>query len=333
LNIFNKYLRFSCWWHYKTATLLAFIYGIIYLANITFIDILPHVLVFLISVFGIASTGHFINDWTDIKIDTISGKENHVRKMNFKTKITVLLALIAVSFLPWLYLKYDKFILFLLISQFLLYVLYSVPPFRLKNKHIWGIIADSVYGHIIPIVVTVLLFSKYGNLNINIGLPVYIAALFLFTTKGFRNIILHQIDDRKKDRMANMKTFPLTFGSVFSINLINRLILTIELVSLFFITAFMSRYFNNFIWGLVLFFIFTYLKFNLWKYFILPPRQLKFKFLFFLNDFYEDWLPLIMLVYLITLSWTNILFLFLHLLLFPKSLFNFVKDVKLIFTR
>ncbi|MEM7039139.1 MAG: hypothetical protein AAF570_19340, partial [Bacteroidota bacterium] len=59
-------------------------------------------------------------------------------------------------------------------------------------------------------------------------------------------------------------------------------------------------------------------------------RQLWFKFLYFLNDFYEDWLPFAALLLLCFVDPWYFILLGLNVLLFPGFLINLSEDVKTI---
>ena len=335
MEVLKKFMRISNWWHYKAAPLMAFIYAKAFINGITPAELLPSSVVFFIAVVGIASSGHFINDLADIKEDGLSGKENFAAKMTFIQKIFSAVLLLVLSVVPWFYLKVDLLIVSLLLIQYVLYIIYSFKPFRLKNRHFWGIIADAMYGHIVPALVVLAVFSYYGvNRNLFSLINSFSLILIIWLlTKGMRNIMLHQIDDRKKDKQVMVNTFVVKFGGVFSLNLINRLILPLEFVSFVILVYLAGNTFPLFYIFLVAFLVFTILKFSLWKVFVLPPRQMRFKFLFFLNDFYEDWLPLVMLIYLISANHYFIFYLVVHLLFFPKTVVNFANDIKLIVTR
>lgn len=335
MPFFKNFMRISNWWHYKAAPLMAFIYAKAYINVIAPLELASVALVFFVAVVGIASLGHFINDIADIKEDERSGKENFVSKLNKNQIILSIVLLLLLSVLPWFYLKIDAFIIGLLILQLVLFLVYSFKPFRLKKRHLWGVVADTLYGQIIPALVVLAVFSYYGHSlvlfhPIN---PFSFVLIFWLFCKGGRNIILHQLDDRKTDKYVGTNTFVVKFGCVFSLNLINRIILPLEFVSFAFLLYFASNVFAYFYLFFAAFLVFTFFKFSLWKVFVLPPRQMRFKFLFFLNDFYEDWLTVVMLAYLISLNSFFVFYLIIHLLLFPKTVVNFVKDINHFITR
>lgn len=331
----NKFLRVSNWWHYKAAPLMAFVYAKAYINQAQPEALVIPAIVFFLAVIGIASLGHFINDLADTEEDRLSGKHNYVAGLGRNQKILSGILLILFCVLPWFYLRTDAVILSLLGLQLLLYIVYSVRPFRLKNRHLWGIVADTLYGHVLPALVVLAVFSYYGSFKQLFSFNNLFAMVLIIwlVCKGMRNIILHQIDDRKKDALAGINTFVVKSGGVFSLNLINRLILPLEFFVFLLLVYFACDTFHNFYIPFAAFLVFTFFQFSLWKIFILPPRQMRFKFLFFLNDFYEDWLPVVMLVYLMQSNIYFVFYLLIHLMLFPKTLLNPGRNIIRIFKK
>jgi len=335
MNFIKNFMRISCWWHYKAAPLMAFIYAKAFTNSISPWELMPVAAIFFVALVGIAGLGHFINDIADINEDKLSGKENFAAQLSLKQKILAGAFLLTLCVLPWVFIKTDSLILLLLTLQIVFYALYSLKPFRFKNRHFWGILADAFYGHINPALVVLAVFSYYGAFQqaFTLNNLFAIALIIWLFCKGVRNIMLHQIDDRKKDLLSGVKTFVVKFGGVRTLNIINSLILPLEFLVFALLIYFACNSFRDIYIPFMAFLMFTFIKFSLWKIFVLPPRQMRFKFLFFLNDFYEDWLPVIMLAYLIKADVYFVFYLILHLAFFPKTIINTVKDLKLLYVR
>ena len=260
MDVLKKFMRISNWWHYKAAPLMAFIYAKAFINAMTPSELLPSSVVFFVAVIGIASSGHFINDLADIKEDELSGKENFAAKMTYPQKLLSAVFLLILTVAPWFYLKINALIIILLLLQFVLFIIYSFKPFRLKNRHFWGVLADAMYGHIVPALVVLTVFSYYGvNRNLFSLINSFSLVLIIWLlTKGMRNIILHQIDDRKKDRQVMVNTFVVRFGSVFSLDFINYLILPLEFVVFVILICLASNTFPFFYIFLVVFIAVSY---------------------------------------------------------------------------
>ena len=286
--------------------------------------------IYLIGVIGIAVTGHVINDYYDRVIDKKAGKSNSLTNIRREYVITILVLLQIVALLPWFFLGAGTLIWLLISLQYLLYILYSHPLTRWKGKGVLGVFADALYGHSIPVLVTFLAISPNAGINI-LDNKILIISIFLWQIlKGGRNILLHQIEDRKIDGASPINTFVVKHGGLYSLNIINRIVLPLEILLLLLITAFFSIQLQSYYLSIIIFALWTFVKFSGWKLFTIPYRQLKFKFLFFLNDFYEDWMPLIFLIFLIQRYINFIILLGLHFLLFRKTILNLIADTVII---
>ena len=324
-------IRFYDWWNYKTAPMLCFVYFFISVNDISLKTSLISIPLFLLWILGAGGTGHVLNDIADIRSDKIADKTNYMSSYSCYKRIMLILFLVIIAFIPWIFLPINIPLAILILSEYILFIIYSFPPFRLKESLIGGIIADALYGHALIILISALTFYQIGN-PINIGYTFFIFLFVWQLLKGFRNILLHQIDDRKNDKRSGTNTFVVRYGSILTINLINRVVLPLELIIFSVVLGYISLYLEKFYIAFVVFLIFTCFKFSLWKIFKLPQEHFKQKFLFFLNDFYEEWMPVIVLLYLVKNSFGFIFLLVIHFFLFYSVLENFIADIKTINT-
>jgi hypothetical protein len=322
----KKNIRFNHWWNYKVPPMLCFAYLFLYINRISLKASLINLFFFLIWIISTAAIGYISNDMADIKSDRLAGKNNAISELSPLTRYIFLSFTLIISFIPWLYLPLSPIIISLVITELVLFFVYSFPPLRLKEQPVAGILCDALYGHAVIILISVLVFS---NLRKQPEVSSFFLILIFFwqLIKGLRNILLHQVDDRKNDKRSNTTTFVLKYGPLATINLINRLILPLEIIILSLITGCISQYLDNFFYSFILFMIFSGLNFSIWKYFTIPKRQFRLKFIYFLNDYYEEWMPVIMIFYLINTSNTFWLLLILHLLFFYPLISNFFQDI------
>lgn len=293
------------------------------------------ILLFFVALIGITSFGYLFNDWCDIKSDIISGKKNSLAFRSPVARLAVIIISLAIGITAWFFLQLElnhslvhpSNILFVL--QILLLVIYSLPPVRLKERAELGTVADTIYGHLNPVFITLTSFFPFecwGQWN-----TFFLSVLFLVCcTKGLRNILLHQLSDRKKDKLANIQTTSSKFGPISVINFINIFLIPIEGIFLFALIIVISAKIPPLIISFFIFVVLSYLKFSGWKLIYLPKRQLKFKFFYFLNDYYEGWVPIFFLVILSALKSTFLFLLILHLIVFPSFIIKLWKDFKII---
>ena len=322
-------LRFALWWNHLIPPVLATIYFAIALNGTPFNHAMIYVFEFIPIMIGIAGLGYFMNDLADFKDDKSVGKKNIVNALPKKQLFLLVLFLLLCVIFPWTFLELNWQVVALLLIQFGVYFLYSFPPFRFKERGILGILSDTFYGHVNPILVTIftfLIISESYLWDVTIY-PIGLIVLWAMS-KGIRNIMLHQLDDRKNDLKTGSNTFVLRMGALKSVNKINRAILPIE-ISLVIILVFMASAILPFFYaGFLLFLFFTWLKFNGPKFLVMPRRQFTFKFLYFMNNFYEEWLPILILISLSINRPVFLVLLVIHLILFPKIMRNFYLDLK-----
>ncbi len=324
-----KLLRTNIWWNAAVPQILGWVYFAA-LGEAAWLICYWQILIwFFIATVSISAFGYLLNDFFDVQTDAIAGKKNALA--SFTTPVRIVLVIIPLiiglaAWLPW----YSRVVATILLAlQIIALVLYSAPPFRLKNRGLAGVFADAFYGHINTAFIALAAFFPYF-IEITPAVIVFFAILFsAIALKGIRNILLHQIDDRKKDKRAGTATFVVKKGALFSLNLVNRL-LPFEIALTALLALFISFYLPPFFLSLFLFTILTYLKFSGWKLAYLPKRQLKFKFLYFINDYYEGWLPVFFLILLAIKHHSLAWLLPTHLILFPAFITKLAKDLKTI---
>lgn len=273
--------------------------------------------------------GFLFNDLCDVDSDRKAGKANVMSTLHPALRVLLIAINLTAALLGWFYLQASVLASVFFVLQIVSLIVYSLPPFRFKNKHIAGVLTDAFYGHLNPVLITILVFgfrhTPGGEKSTSLFIPLLLLCTFL---KGVRNILLHQLDDRKNDRKAGDQTFVVKFGPLFTLNLINKM-LWLEIPATFLLVLNISYVVPPFFAVFLLFALVSYLKFSGWKLAYLPQRQLKFKFLYFLNDFYEGWMPVsFLLILAITHYWSFYVFLAIHLLLFPSFLLNLWRDIK-----
>lgn len=316
-------LRFSVWWQHIVPPVLAAAYLAVALGALAPGALVAMLLPFLGSVVGIAGFGYYLNDVCDLAADLAAGKANAAAAQGRPARAAILFGLLALGLSPWILLPRHPLNLALLGLQVALLTLYSARPFRLKERGFAGAVADTLYGHLLPVAITVATFfpglAGRTAANLLAALPLAVLGALLLAAKGLRNILLHQLGDRENDRRAGIRTFVLAAGPVRALNLINRLLLPLELGALVSVLVLLAPAAPVWV-GFAGFLVFTALMFSAWKFPYLPPRQLRFKFLYFLNDFYEEWLPPTLLAIAVARHGELWPLLPLHFALFPKGL-------------
>lgn len=324
LNLF----RTNTWWNAVVPQVLGWMYLCFLYPEMRHIN--EHwflIFGFFVSLICISVFGYLFNDLCDVESDAKAGKRNVLGEFTLPVRLLLIVMPLAIGIISWLLIDRGLGSSFLFVMQVFALVIYSVPPFRLKNKGLAGVVADAFYGHINPVLITLLAF---GFWHVQDNAIIFLSVITVSTSlKGIRNILLHQLDDRKNDKRAEVRTFVVRNGAYPTLLFVNNL-LRFELLFTFVFALAISYIAPPFFVWTLLFFIITYFKFSGWKLRDLPKRQLKFKFLFFLNDYYEGWVPVFFLV-MLCISQPQLSFLLiLHLILFPGFVTKLWGDIKTI---
>src|ERR1043165_4759514 len=289
----------------------------------------PQLALFFVTLISTAAFGYLLNDFCDIKSDNIAGKANSLQQIAPWFRVAIVLLPLVIASVSWALLHFRLCATVLFLMQLLSLIAYSVPPLRFKERSWLGVVTDAFYGHINPVFITLTAFMSFHIFNPKYALALTGLIFFCTALKGIRNILLHQIDDRKKDARAHVNTFVVKNGSLLSFNLVNRL-LGFEVFILVLLIGLLSLFFPPFLLSILVFAVITYLKFSGWKLSYLPKRQLRFKFRHFLNDYFEGWMPLFFLLLLTTRNHQLFWLLPLHLILFPSFIIKLWNDLRTI---
>ncbi len=310
-------IRLSLWWHHIVAPLLGVLYLLLLLGEAVPQEVLRDLSWLTISILGTASLGYWINDWTDLEQDLLVGKKNATVGYSLLQKTLILLALSITAAGPWVFLPRSFLSFDLWMVLILTFILYSIPPFRLKERAFWGALCDMSYGHLLPVWITIAVFQE--AIHVQWQAPQLTAGLIclVLILKGLRNIIQHQLEDRKKDQQLDLHTFVEWLGPYRSAMLISFVILPLELFAL-------STLLWNLHPALVFFFLFFLLTYawRIWSWKFYRSRSIRqiFRLWFVLNDYYEASFPLSVLLLLFIYDPQLVFIGGLHLLFFPKTL-------------
>jgi 4-hydroxybenzoate polyprenyltransferase len=313
-------IRFSDWWLNIVPRYLGLIYILILCYDLPLYSGFKTLFLFFLLLIFTASFAYLLNEVTDLKDDLKAGKNNSTAQLKPAAKLFYLLFFMILSFSPWLFLPASILNFSLFCLQFFLLILYSVKPFRLKRFPIPGVMLDAFYNNVVILFVIIttltVIADRSGQVNYFLMADVF-AWAFL---KGLRGILLHQVFDRKPDRIANNSTFVTKFGPMRTVFWINRLILPLEIISFVIIILVISLSGIPFLWLIFpLFGIYLFFFFSLWEREIAwKRREAKFRYLYIFNDLYEEWIPIIVLFYLPFLSLWYTILIPIHLLLFNK---------------
>lgn len=312
--------RLKLYWYHIVLPLTIWLYLPLLFQEPTTYSHIQQTYLVLASVIFTAACGYMLNDLFDRRADRQAGKFNLFNQWPGAMPV-LYMAVLAATVGIWYLIAPSQTVLILLGVEALLLLTYSLPGIKLKGT--WaGAITDSLYSRVVPAVVLSLLLLPSDTLP---GLFFWISMLVWLMLSGLRNILLHQVDDRKNDCKSASKNLIHRLGPLSLINFLWRFVFPLELLAML-------------VWSVSVYSVLPGIPFVLagaflwlgWFYWIWekPPRisqrWLKLRGAYFLNEFYEAWLPLIVLFYLAAqtpLAWALVgLHLVMFYALYPKYL-------------
>lgn len=295
---------------------IPFIFGNLYLW-MTMLDIafsMQSAILLLLSLttsFGFAALGYFLNEFFDIKDDAKAGKINKISLLSPLKQFFLFLGIVAFTFLPWLWLPFNNFSILLIVLQLLAFVLYCIPPFRLKKSALISGFLDASYAYILPMLLSYYTFALFAE-NVKYFSTIAFYGFFLFII-GFRNITIHHINDIFRDKKSGIITLPRLLG-VQNTNLLLWGLLISELLLLLVFCLLLVKVHIGFVILLLPYFFVVYKTYSLApddKVIVFHPvRQST-------DIFYQLWFPLFSLSLLVVSD-------FYFIVLFPLHSFIFI---------
>lgn len=310
--------RINDWWASKAALLMGLVYLYAAWFNIPFERMIVLSLLSVSTVSGFAAVGYLCNDLFDREKDVIAGKRNFlVGKSAVQIAFFYVVAFVLLVF-PWKYLPATKFSVAIIVAELLLFFLYSVKPFRFKERAKAGVITDALYAHVVPAFLSLYTFSLAAEYKPAV-LPVIVLLMWQLAS-GIRNILLHQQEDINNDARAGVKNSvsimsPSTYAAYLKI-LIGAELAFSALLYVFLAPANLLFLFCP---GLIIFFSvmvgivfynpgFSAFLQSRWKYF---PNQV-----------FEKWLPVASLCILARADWRFLLLGLVHITVFNFAFYT-----------
>jgi 4-hydroxybenzoate polyprenyltransferase len=199
------------------------------------VDGQPFTLVALYSLVGLigivscaANFGYGLNELFDRDEDRRAGRANVANTLSTRDMwlIIGLSGLLALAFAALLA---GLMGVLMTIAELLLPLCYSVPPLRVKERGLLGVLADALAAHVFPAAMALAIVSLQGLRMPSLGLVLTVALWSLST--GLRGIVSHQLQSQESDFNAGLRTIVhrLGFGPVRAF--VVRVILPIEILT------------------------------------------------------------------------------------------------------
>jgi len=316
-------VRAGEWWDYKLIPLLTAFYATVVLLERPIASLWPAALTLLLALIPGAAFVSLLNDLTDIDEDRAAGKPNRMAGRPVAFRIAAILLPVSAGILFLFLWRDEPMLMAVYLAAWIAFTLYSLPPFRLKARGLAGVLADASGAHLFPTLVAMLIAFRAAERPVD---PVWIAAGAAWAFGyGLRGILWHQLSDRENDRMAGVRTFAQRHPRHVPARLGAWLAFPLELLGL-----------GMLIWKLdsplPLLFLALYLslvwfRIRRWRMqaVLVDPKP---KYLIFLQEYYNVFLPLAILLVSAAIFPIDALVLAAHLLIFHRRPRETVEDVR-----
>ena len=150
-----------------------------------------------------ANYGYAVNDLFDLDEDWRGGRVNAAANLPL-WHIWTIVALSGAAALALATAAAGLAGLALTSAELVLPLLYSIPPVRVKERGVPGILADALAAHVYPALLALLIVEGLGLHSIGGTLAATIVLWSLAT--GLRGILSHQLQGAEHDQMAGLST-------------------------------------------------------------------------------------------------------------------------------
>lgn len=200
-------IRAHQWWHYKLSltALAAILLSALYRSSA---EHTAYCLMrLLVCGFAAGAYAAVLNDLSDLKIDAAAGKETILMSLSQKKRILLGSCILALCAFALSLLQNCPQSTFLFLSVLLVHAAYDLPPLRLKERGVLGLMAIALGEHMLPCLLSLtIVCESYGQTR-EIPFALVLCLSIWSLAFGLRGIIWHQLCDRTNDLNSNCRTF------------------------------------------------------------------------------------------------------------------------------
>lgn len=212
-DIFYKTTKINKWWIYKigsggfTFILFKYIFG----GNAFFSFLNWNDLILFLILLLLAIEGHFINDYSDFQFDKKAGKRNifnHIKTSHASGIIFLIGSIILASSIFF----FSTEVSILIALQIGCSILYSLKPFRIKERGLIALLLTGLYERTLPFLIIILAIAP--NISL-ISVPVIVFSITYLLWSYLwecRNFINGQVNDYNDDLKTNTLSIAITYG-------------------------------------------------------------------------------------------------------------------------
>lgn len=318
-------MRAAEWWEFKLSPILATAYATAFLLKLPIASLWPQLLLTLVALTACAAYVSVLNDLTDFNDDLASGKANRLVDKSRAFVATLLACCILSGLAVAILWRGELLLLSLYSASWIVFTLYSLRPFRLKGRGVFGVLADASGAHLFPSLLAAAVVYRRQSGAADMVWFASVAAWSLCF--GVRGILWHQLTDLHNDEKIGLGTFARRHKTVLPRRLVNFFIFPLE-VAAFCCMLWLAG--STLAFALLCYYLLlAFLRKRLWNVNLVVVVAPEAMYYIAMQEYYEVFFPL---AFLLSSSWLHpldALVIAPHLLLFPKRAVRSVKDVKI----
>lgn len=317
-------MRAAEWWEFKLSPVLATAYATAFLLKLSIASLWPQLLLMLVALATCAAYVSVVNDLTDFNDDLASGKANRLVGKSRAFVATLLACCILSGLAVAIRWRGELLLLSLYSASWIVFTLYSLRPFRLKGRGVFGVLADAFGAHLFTsLLASAVVYRRQSGPADMVWFASVAAWSLCF---GVRGILWHQLGDLHNDEKIGLGTFARRHKTVLPRRLVHFLIFPVEVAAF---CCMLWRAGSTLAFALFCYYLLlAFLRKRIWNVnlVVVVPKARSY---IAMQEYYEVFFPL---AFLLSSSWLHpldALMIAPHLLLFPKRAIRSVKDVKI----
>jgi len=205
-------IRAPLWWDSKLPLALGLAYSLAWSMHVPATALYFPMALLLVGGITSAIFASIFNDLLDEDEDRLAGKFTGMMQLSPTGKKVVLgLTLASMAATAILLARYPA-ALAVYLSIWAFFTLYSLPPFRLKARGIWGVLCCALGEHFLYVLSIVL---AAGAAHKTPPISMIIAIVTFAMAFGVRSILWHQLEDSENDRISGIDTLGAKYDPKF----------------------------------------------------------------------------------------------------------------------
>ena len=181
----------------------------------------------VLTICAIGNYGYALNDLYDLEEDARAGRGNAAAKLG-KKRIGWIVGISALCAEGLGIAAAGRWGGALTLAELALPMIYSLPPWRIKERKWLGVAADALAAHVYPAVLALMTVSRFGIRPLS---NLLLACMLGWSAAvGIRGILSHQLHTSDRDRQAGLLTVVHDLGKVRLERFIMAVLVPIEVV-------------------------------------------------------------------------------------------------------